>query len=408
MLQGIPALMVSRAYVPQNVELLFTDYKFITSAPPALTHTFTNLPAGALITIAMAQPEDGFSSLIIPSIVSSPVLFWSKRVASTGVSGSGNTWVYQALFTAGGNITITCSYTSSVPAFTTLSSVAYVFKAQVPIVGPTQGSGLLQTAPDVAITTTRDNAYLIVVSSDWNAVNGSGRVYRNSEVEDGYSFYISVYTAYHYHKVIPIITSSNYGLTTPSTMQAGTSILEVKGIPTFYAIWNIGDKGASIIIDYTLLKETGNLSPSMVRSDIGKLSGKHFWEYIINQGTTNFYVGIANASASLATAPGIDANGYSFRVTGFSVNNNVNTAYGSNCTTVGTVIGVAFDATNGTLEFFRNGVSMGVAFAGIPAGTYYAAAGNTGIVTDGCTANFGNTPFSFSVPTGYNVGLYYE
>lgn len=404
MLQGIPALMASRSYVPQNVEFVSADFKSDNFNPTV--HTLTNVPPGALITVSMAQMEDGVSTLIIPSVVSSPVIFWSLRVASTRSSQSGNTWIFQGIFTAGGSITITCSYTSSIPSFSGLSSVAYIFKTQVPIVYPAQANGILQAVPNVAITTTRANSYLICVSSDWDAINGSGRTYRNSETEDGYTFWSGNYTAYFYRKLIPTITSGNYGLTAPTGQQAGTSILEVKGIPTFYATWNLGDKGTNMDLNYTLLKQAGNLGPGMIRSNIGESSGKHFWEYTIDQGTTNFYVGIANATASLASAPGIDANGYSFKVTGFSVNNNVNTAYGNDCTTVGTVVGVAFDATNGTLEFFRNGVSMGVAFTGIPAGTYYAAAGNTNNITDGCTANFGNTPFSFSVPPGYNVGLY--
>jgi len=115
-------------------------------------------------------------------------------------------------------------------------------------------------------------------------------------------------------------------------------------------------------------------------------------------------VGIAKSTANLSSYLGSDANGYSYvGSNGNKLNNATSTAYGS---TYGNsvVIGVAMDLDNGTLTFYRNGVSQGTAFSGL-SGTFYAAEGTTNN-GDASTANFGATAFSFSPPAGFNAGLY--
>lgn len=68
---------------------------------------------------------------------------------------------------------------------------------------------------------------------------------------------------------------------------------------------------------------------------------------------------------------------------------------------------MALDADARTIEVFRNGVSMGVMFTGITAGTLYAmTGGDTGSTASQVTANFGATPFVYAPPTGFNAGLY--
>lgn len=58
------------------------------------------------------------------------------------------------------------------------------------------------------------------------------------------------------------------------------------------------------------------------------------------------------------------------------------------------VIGVLYDSDVGSLSFFKNGVNMGVAFTGIPAGDYRAYAASPGFSYPcGVLANFGTTPF---------------
>lgn len=73
-------------------------------------------------------------------------------------------------------------------------------------------------------------------------------------------------------------------------------------------------------------------------------------------------------------------------------------AYGS-AFTVGDTIGIAFDADAGTLTFYKNGVSQGVAFSGIAGGysPFVGAYGTTGYV------NFGQRPFAYAPPTGFKT-----
>ena len=70
--------------------------------------------------------------------------------------------------------------------------------------------------------------------------------------------------------------------------------------------------------------------------------------------------------------------------------------------TTNDVIGIALDMTAGTVEFFLNGSSQGIAYSGLT-GTVYAAAGEDG---QQITANFGASAFAFAVPAGFNSGLY--
>lgn len=94
--------------------------------------------------------------------------------------------------------------------------------------------------------------------------------------------------------------------------------------------------------------------------------------------------GIATSSSSLATAPGattsyIYRSGYKQNVTSGLI------AYGSGLSN-GSIVGVAFDADAGTLAFYKNGISQGVAFSGLTSGPYFPTFGNTGL---SASLNFG-------------------
>ena len=85
---------------------------------------------------------------------------------------------------------------------------------------------------------------------------------------------------------------------------------------------------------------------------------------------------------------------------------NLATSYATGVTFAnGSVIGIYFDATDGTLGFTFNGVDKGIAFTGIPSNTWYGAAAATGYFLD-CivTENF-NGPMVYTPPNGYTAGL---
>ena len=131
-----------------------------------------------------------------------------------------------------------------------------------------------------------------------------------------------------------------------------------------------------------------------VLGTFGMPSGKWYWECTV--GTVGFYnqtfVGIAKV---LGTSSYIDYGYYSD--TGQKREGSTSSAYGATFTS-NDVIGIAFDADNGTLTFYKNGVSQGVAFTSIPSANYQPCLNGAGLVT--YSANFGQRAFAYSAPSG--------
>ena len=138
-------------------------------------------------------------------------------------------------------------------------------------------------------------------------------------------------------------------------------------------------------------------------STIAVTSGKWYFEVTTagGSGSYGYMVGITQ-SAAPASYIGADSTGYAYYDGGQKYNNSVNTAYGS-AYTYGGLIGVAFDATAGTLTFYKDNVSPGVAFSGLPSGTWFLGLSCYG--TGGVAPiNFGQQPFTYTPPAGF-LGL---
>ncbi|RCX32088.1 SPRY domain-containing protein [Thioalbus denitrificans] len=187
-----------------------------------------------------------------------------------------------------------------------------------------------------------------------------------------------------------------------------------------YATWDASAKGPNITLsggDLTATKG-GSSTYESVRATKGKLSGKWYWEVTVISGNTSPYIviGIGTASLPTAAAPGSTATSYSYTEGGgYKYNNGSTTAYGATYAT-GDVIQVALDMTAGKIWWGKNGTwqasgdpaaGTGAAFTGL-AGTQYPAVGLYRPPTDpsAVTANFGASAFSYSVPSGFNAGVY--
>lgn len=171
-----------------------------------------------------------------------------------------------------------------------------------------------------------------------------------------------------------------------------------------YATWNPSDKGTNLTLSGGNLTATVGAGGGAVRSTIGKSSGKWYWEVTRNAGGTDCVIGIANSSAGLNAAIGLDANGWGYiGSNGNKLNNSSSVAYGATYASTD-VIGVALDMDAGTVVFYKNNVSQGTAYTGLT-GTIFAAFG-TGNTGDNVTANFGATALTYSPPGGFNAGLY--
>lgn len=116
-------------------------------------------------------------------------------------------------------------------------------------------------------------------------------------------------------------------------------------------------------------------------------------------------VGIILENATLNTVAnsyvGDSVFGYSYSGsgTGVKINNNSVVAYGTDIV-LNDVVGICFDADLGTLEFYKNGISQGVAYTGIPSGAYYFA---SSAATQTWVWNFGQSNFAYTPPTGYKA-----
>ena len=173
-----------------------------------------------------------------------------------------------------------------------------------------------------------------------------------------------------------------------------------------YTTWNSADKDADIILS------GGDLTTSVtgggtggIRSLIGKASGKWYWEYnLTTLDTKQVILGIANSTWGVANYLGNDTNSWGYYVNvGDKYTNDTGTAYAA-VADDGDILGVLLNMTDGEISFRVNNTDVGVAFTGI-SGTIYAALGNIN-ANHIITANFGATAFVYSVPAGYNSGLY--
>jgi len=158
------------------------------------------------------------------------------------------------------------------------------------------------------------------------------------------------------------------------------------------------------------------------RGTIGMSQGKWYWEMKATTATTAFdgQIGVGLFSLAIASfGEWTTANPSVIYSAGDGSKwvNGVNSAYGATWTT-GDIIGVAFDADNLTVTFYKNGASQGLITPGFSANTYapeVAFYGRDGGTTSG-SFNFGSPAFTiasgnadaegfgnfeYAVPSGY-------
>lgn len=191
------------------------------------SHPMTNVPAGALLVITTCNEADGVSSENAAAITSSPTLTWTKRADASGAS-SGNAEIHTAVFTAGGSITVNSNW-----GVNAQSSVCYVVINQESTLAGSSNTATGQSAPQVAVTTTRADSILFCVTSDWFAINGDtptpGRTYRDNATERYYFRAVDKFTSYHYIKTATTIGTYTEGISSPVNQSGGTAILEIRG-----------------------------------------------------------------------------------------------------------------------------------------------------------------------------------
>jgi len=131
----------------------------------------------------------------------------------------------------------------------------------------------------------------------------------------------------------------------------------------------------------------------LLESTIAMSSGKFYFEVVYSRSGTGQLAGIRKPGARNYNDSYIYVGtGNKYTNGGSSVSYGATLAHGD-------VIGTAFDADNGTLTFYKNGVSQGQAFSGI-SGTYSFLVGSFGTAPTGIV-NFGQMRFKYPMPSGY-------
>jgi hypothetical protein len=172
-----------------------------------------------------------------------------------------------------------------------------------------------------------------------------------------------------------------------------------------YATWNPADKAAGITLSGSdLIATASDADIYAVRSTIGKSSGKWYFEYTVTAAPANSTsYGIKTSGEANTVLVGDTTGGYGYNDVGQKKYNAIDTAYGA-APANGTVIGVLLNMDDLEISFRHNNTSYGVAFT-VTAATYFAAM-SSGYGANQVTANFGASAFVYSVPAGYNSGLY--
>lgn len=131
-------------------------------------------------------------------------------------------------------------------------------------------------------------------------------------------------------------------------------------------------------------------------------TGKWYWEQTLTAlVASDIQIGIGNINTDLNSYPGATSRSYGFSSNNLKWNNAASAVYTTSWV-AGNVIGLAFDADAGTLTLYKNGVSLGTAFTGIPADTYFPVAGAYN-ASSTSYLNFGQRPFAYTAPSGYKA-----
>lgn len=136
-------------------------------------------------------------------------------------------------------------------------------------------------------------------------------------------------------------------------------------------------------------------------SSIMVTSGKWYVEMTAGADVANLSPGIITGTTNAGANRylGQDSFTYGYDPNGQKVNNASHTAYGSSWTS-NDVIGMGLDADNGTLTFYKNGVSQGTAFSSLTGPYRFAVHVENGGI---CNFNFGQRPFAATAPSGFKA-----
>lgn len=165
--------------------------------------------------------------------------------------------------------------------------------------------------------------------------------------------------------------------------------------------WNPNDKGSLVVLSNNNMTASTTAQNSSVRATEGVVEGKWYWENTVNA-NNNAQIGIMSERLS-TSANNISSVDAMFYVSSGVKYNGTSSSYGASYTTNDT-IGVALDLDIGTITFYKNGVSQGIAYTTAKnlGKVFPFMCGSNGSTTT-ITVNFGNEPFKYPIPNGYKA-----
>ena len=204
--------------------------------------------------------------------------------------------------------------------------------------------------------------------------------------------------------------NGNYWNTNNISITSGSTYDSMTDVPTLTSATAANFCTLNPLDQYAVTNSDGNLqtysgtTTANIRGTIAVSSGKWYWEVTAGTyATANTHmIGVCDATTAISSTSWGTANCWSYYASnGNKYNAGANSSYGATYTT-GDVIGVALDMDNGTLTFYKNGVSQGTAYTGLTGKTLTSSFG-TAAYTLYCQYNFGQRPFAYTPPTGFKA-----
>ena len=199
--------------------------------------------------------------------------------------------------------------------------------------------------------------------------------------------------------------NANYWTTNNISVTAGTTYDAMIDSPTLtsatvanYAVMNpLSVVSPTTIANGNLDVTTGTTGGGGAFSTIAiPTSGKYYFEFLPTSATTvsdNIRVGVSNSTVGSYVLYKSDGN---------KVVDGSTTSYGATFTTNDT-IGCAIDVDGGTITFYKNNSSQGAITYATNSGNFFAyTQDGSGVVSVVASFNFGQRPFTYTPPTGYN------
>ena len=185
-----------------------------------------------------------------------------------------------------------------------------------------------------------------------------------------------------------------------------------------YATWDPAHKGAACTLTGANLIATVTIpATGWTVSNLGRSSQKYYWEITASgANAAQLEFGIADSTyiAGAGGQPDLSAHAWIYYGATGSIYLAGSTSTAGPTFGVGDIISIAYDAGGGKIWFAKNGTWILSGNPGTGAnpvgsglsGTMYAVIGEGAGASAGGIANFGATAFTYSVPSGFNSGLY--